>query len=161
MKPVCNSEEAYLFSKYILKQWLESTVVRESVGDDMAGRILYFLDRHVFPHESYYVYYRRRVVAHFHDYSNIPAKGVFRGLSKASNGPRPNHSLATAATKIIDLTNKKEGWKQEEALSRLHKLEVTSNLNVKNDLTRVGGALLEKEVIGSHRYASRRVSKDK
>ena len=46
-------------------------------------------------------------------------------------------------------------------MSRLHKLEVTSNLNVKNDLTRVGGALLEKEVIGSHRYASRRVSKDK
>ena len=40
-------------------------------------------------------------------------------------------------------------------------MEVTSNLNVKNDLTRVGVALLEEEVIGSQRYASRRVSKDK
>ena len=48
MKPVCDSEEAYLFSKYILKQWLESTMVRESVGDDMAGRISYFLDKHIY-----------------------------------------------------------------------------------------------------------------
>ena len=55
MKPVFNSEEAYLFSKYILKQWIESTALGESVGNDIAGRITYFLEKHVLPHEIYYV----------------------------------------------------------------------------------------------------------
>ena len=55
----------------------------------------------------------------------------------------------------MDQANKKEGWKQQDALSRLHKLDVTSNLNINNDLIRVGVALLEEEVIASERYASR------
>ena len=50
---------------------------------------------------------------------------------------------------------------EQNSVTRSYKLDLLSNLNVHNDLTMVGVALLEDEVIASQCYASRRVTKDK
>ena len=130
-------------------------MLKSSVGEEMASRSEYFLEKHAFPHESYYVYYRRRNVLHFLEYSNTPAEGIFRGLARYSNDPRPNHSLATAVTKIIDMAKKKSFEREGNSVTRSHKLDLLSTLNVHNDLTMVSVTLLEDEVIASQCYTSR------
>ena len=39
MKPTCETEEEYLFSKHILKKWLKSVTLKISVGEEIASRI--------------------------------------------------------------------------------------------------------------------------
>ena len=79
----------------------------------------------------------------FLEYSNTPAEGVFCGLARYSNGPRPNQSLATAVTKIIDIAKKKSFEREQDSVTRSHKLNLLSTLNVHNNLTIVGVTLLE------------------
>ena len=48
----CKTEQEYIFSKELLIIWLDSVTLRDSIGEDMAAIIKYFLDVYVFTHKS-------------------------------------------------------------------------------------------------------------
>ena len=93
MKPGIETREAYMLSKYLLLKYVNSPQVVEQLGTLMASHMVLFLRKYIDPHESKFLFYLRKHVRHYAEYSNSVHKGTNNAIKYSSTPVKPSSLL--------------------------------------------------------------------
>ena len=138
MKPMCETREEYELSKALLLQYVKSEKVDAMLGGTLfMESFLTFFRHYVEPLEAYYVYYLRKDIRHYGEYTNSIHEGTNRGLkyNAAPVGPstRLDNSLVILSKNgLRNLERKKISSSYQFSTERPH--QKTSSTNELVDL---------------------------
>jgi len=106
MKDNCETEEEYKASKYLLMKLVKSQYVKDNLGTFFTANFLSFFRKHVEVFEHSFVFWRRKNIRHYGEYSNSTHEGTHN---------RMKHSMIYAVngkmklqSSLINLTKRGE-----------------------------------------------------
>jgi hypothetical protein len=81
MKSSVLTKEEYVVSKTLLKNFVSSQKVMSVYGEENVKKIHNWLDEKIFPNEESFVFYKRKHICHYGEYSNSPNEGNNYGVA--------------------------------------------------------------------------------
>ena len=99
-KPSCETRLQYLASKFLLLHYLEQDHIIEDCGIDFINGVKKMIHENIEPNEADYVYYLRKKVCHFAEYSNSAHEGTYHGLKYSSDAINPSHLLDVSTERL-------------------------------------------------------------
>ena len=97
MKDSCESKEEYEYSKSLLIKYVQSDYIKKNLGELFIDSFLLFFRQNIEPLEAFYVFYLRKDLRHYGEYSNSIHEGTNRGL-------KFNAAPVTPATRLDKTT---------------------------------------------------------
>ena len=94
MKPGIETREEYMLSKYLLLKYVNSPQVVEQLGTLMASHMVLFLRKYIDPHESKFLFYLRKNVRHYGEYSNTIHDGTNNAIKHSTTPVKPSFVLS-------------------------------------------------------------------
>ena len=102
MKPGVNTKKQYMYSKFMLSVYLDSEEVLNDVGEEYVEKVKKFIKENIEPHEKHFLFYLRKHIRHYEEYSNSPHEGTNNGLKIGANCSLPSMLLDTASKRLSD-----------------------------------------------------------
>ena len=96
----CVNKIEYMISKILLYDYICS--VTEQIGQKNVDDVLEFLRGHVKVHEHNYVFYLRKEIRHYEEYSNSSHEGTNGGLKYCAGAVIPMNKFDKSVTKLCN-----------------------------------------------------------
>jgi len=165
----CETQEEYDLSKAFLIDFILSKNVLHTCGGDAAipRRILDFITNYVLIYEDSYVFFRRKSIRHFNEYTNCAHEGTNHGTKSHAAQLLPSHTIFQAAKTMVfqSAIKCKELFVQAEKNMQHQKL--WTNTPTAAHLTILGESIVTSscklstnytgERVGEHRWEVRRL----
>ena len=100
MKPSCETGLQYLASKYLLNEYLNQDWMTGDCSEKFVEEVKKMIRDNIEPHQDQYVYFKRKHIRHYGEYSNSAHKGTNHGLKVSSDGVKPSHLLDKASERL-------------------------------------------------------------
>ena len=159
-KPKCETRLQYLASKFLLLQYLEQEHIVDDCGIDFINGVKKMIRENIEPNEHDYVYYLRKKVRHFAEYSNSAHEGTNHGLKYSADSVNPSHLLDVSTERLSF-----QGERTYEAFvnitkNQLEQFQSWNELPCADKLVTRAAALLLQEFNVSEKYEHKRLNKN-
>ena len=130
----CETRAEYKLSKKLLKEFIHSKIISSKLGTFFASNFSAFFRKNVETHEAFYVFYIRRHLRHYEEYSNSSHEGTNKGLKYCAAPVTPNlrmdHSCAILSKNgVRSITSKKHFMAKQFLSTKPHtKLQCSNEL---------------------------------
>ena len=128
----CETRAEYKLSKKLLKEFVHSTIISSKLGTFFSSNFDAFFRKNVETHEAFYVYYIRKHLRHYEEYSNSSHEGTNKGLKYCAAPVTPNlrmdHSCAILSKQgVRSITSKKHYMTKQFRSTKPHTKLCCSN----------------------------------
>ena len=86
----CETRAEYKLSKKLLKEFVHSPMIESRLGSFFASNFDAFFRKNVETHEAHYLFYQRKHLRHYEEYSNSSHEGTNKGLKYCASPVTPN-----------------------------------------------------------------------
>jgi hypothetical protein len=156
----CETEEEYKVSKALLMDFLFSKQVFDACGGDtkIQQRISNFVTGYVLIYEEQFVFYRRKTLRHFNEYTNCAHEGTNKGAKAHAAQLLPSHTIFQAAKTLVFQSAMKCKEIFVEAEKNMQGQKLWSETPTAAHVTKLGESLLASSwKRGIEEYHGRRV----
>ena len=159
MKPSCETELQYLASKYLLLHYLNQEWMLEDCGEKFVDGVKKMIRDNIEPHEDRYVYFKRKHIRHYGEYSNSAHEGTNHGLKASSDGVKPSHLLDKASERLSSQGERSYKYFVTKTRQQLNEYKSWNELLCCEHLVNRGASLLVQEKQAAVNYDVIRTSK--
>ena len=110
------------------------------------------------PHERHNVYYKRKPLRHFAEYSNSAHEGTNHGLKYCADAVNPSNLLDISSQRLSFQGERNYGKFVSESGSQLEQYKSWNELKCSKELVPKGAALLLQEFTASDNYVHKKVN---
>ena len=160
MRASCETRMEYLGSKYLLFRFLKRERTIEECGLNFVEDIIEMIRKNIEPYESFFVFYRRKRVRHFDEYSNSAHEGTNMALKYCEGASKPTHLLDEATERLTFQGERNYQSFLTLTRSMLDQEHPWSPLHCSKYLVTRGAKLLVEQYKWCHRFESIRIDKN-
>ena len=160
MKPgYCVNKIEYMISKILLYDYICS--VTEQIGQKNVDDVLEFLRGHVEVHEHNYVFYLRKDICHYEEYSNSNHEGTNGGLKYCAGAVIPMNKFDKSVTKLCNQAARKGKMRNQAFAKEVSHNKTWSKLECAGKLNTLCVSILEGNISNCSNYKTVKVDIDK
>ena len=160
MKKTCETRLQYLSSKFLLLEYLDQENIIEDCGIDFINGVKRMIRNNIEPIEENYVYYKRKHIRHFGEYSNSAHEGTNHGLKHCADAVNPSHLLDVSSERLSFQGERNYDNFVSITDTNLEQHKSWNYLPCSKHLIVKGAALLLQEHEASDKYCHKRVSRN-
>ena len=142
MKPGVNTKKQYIYSKSMLRIYLDSEDVLNDVGEEFVEKVKKFVKENIEPHQNHFLFYMRKDIRQFEEYSNSPHEGTNNGLKVGANCSLPNMLLDNASKRLSDQGTMKYEQFMAQTIKEQYKIKPWNPMKCATHLIDRAAALL-------------------
>ena len=154
----CESEEEYQISKTLFLKYVVSKSVTDTLDTNFSELVIKFFRNYVEPVLPYMLFYKRKHVRHFDNYTNVKIEGTYRGIKHCSTPVTPSTSLYNSVAILSNIAERNSGNSFRNKTSDVLCKKTWINLSCGDDLNLRGEQLLTDEWNKRTMYVSFRSS---
>ena len=160
MKPNCETEQEYEYSRNMFYSFLRSNEVKEKCSEQFCSDVTTFVSYYLDVHKKLYCFYNRKYLLHFDEYSNSAHEGTNRAIKYCAAPVGPTTPLPKSA-EILSTNGKRNVEQKKNKYNKdLHGTKLYSDLQCKDDLTSCGFQQLLKSWMRKENYKTLRIAED-
>ena len=160
MKSSCESQLEYNISQHLLYCYLCSNHIVHTCGVDFKRRVTAFITQCITSHEEYYLFYKRKYVRHFDEYSNSCLEGVNSGIKRCATAVNPSMGLDKSMSVLSKTGERKRKDNDRLATQDVLKQGTSSALKCAKFLLERGLSFLDNKWKKRNDYVNQRISFD-
>jgi hypothetical protein len=151
----CETKEEYQVSKVLFVFYLESPELRKKLGPQLVKSVQDMYKTAIYPHEGDFVFYRRRTLFAFEEYTNSTQEASFAAVKRGTLAVLPSMDVDTSLKQLNQQALRKTIGYEATGLSRLSNYTLWSTISeTTSKMVPYGGGLLEAEYTRSHDFRS-------
>jgi hypothetical protein len=151
----CETKEEYDVSKALFVFHLESPQLLKKIGPEYVQSVQDMYKTAIYPHEGDFVFYRRKTLFAFEEYTNSTQEASFAAVKRGTLAVLPSMDLHTSMKQLNQQASKKTVDYQAAGLSRLTNMALWSTISkTTSKMVLYGGGLLESEYTRSNDFGS-------
>ena len=158
MRLSCESQQEYIISQHLLYRYLCSAHIVHSCGPDFKRRVTAFITQCITSHEEYYLFYKRKYVRHYDEYSNSCLEGVNSGIKRSATAVNPSMGLDKSMSILSKNGERKRKENDRLSTQDVLKQGTSSALKCAKFLLERGLSFLDQEWIKRDDYDNQRIS---
>ena len=105
----CETEEEFKISKALFLKYVVSQSVTDALDTNFSELVIKFFRNYVEPVLPYMLFYKRKHVCHFDNYTNVKIEGTYRGIKHCSTPVTPSTSLYNSVAILSNIAERNSG----------------------------------------------------
>ena len=152
------TEQEYIISKSLFEKYIYSKSVTDRLSTDYSKVVLNFFRLYVEPVLSNMLFYKRKHIRHFDNYSNVKIEATFSSIKNSCTPVTPGTGLHNSVVLLSNMGERNCGKKMKEQTKELISKKTWSTLSCADEVNHRCEQILSKEWSTRSSYRSCRIA---
>ena len=141
----CETEQEYNVSKYLFEKYVFSKYVIDKLDSNFSKLVIHFYKDYVEPILPFMLFYKRKHIRHFDNYTNVKIEGTYRGIKHGCTPVTPSTSLFNSVAILSNVAERSCGASFKDKTTDVLSKKTWISIPCGDDLNLRGEQLLTTE----------------